>query len=716
MTQRTVKPSGCAALVAAAVSAALFGTPASAQSTPPASASGSDGLTEVVVTARYEFLSANTSGATGLPLPIEQVPQTIALVSSDFIEATNLKTLGDIASYTPGAVNAGNPENNGTVIDIRGFAAGRAVDGINMISTFNSFEPDFAIYDRLEFVEGPSSVVYGNGSPGGLVNYVTKSATRQTATYVYAQGGSWNSYRLEGQFEHSLDAANHVRFIGIAALDNGDSFTNDLNHHKFVVYGGLDADVTETVTAFIHAGYEWYSRPAFDGIPTLADGTEAPLPHSFFIGSPDIQIDTKAYFGSGGVTWKPNEVLELNLKGNYEDAGLTGGNSYGYGLEDDGTLTFNVTRFAGTQVTRNYGLGASSILHWDSLGLKDSFLSVSALYQDSKQDTNVLYPPDQGTVNVFAGQDAVYQAFNALYSGPLPYSYQSDVDAKTFTVAGQSVTKFFDKLSLLAGVSYSKPKVDTTTVGVPQNFDFGGKTSWRAGLTYEFLPKAYAYFSYSESFNPQPYLTIEGGITPPVTGKQYEAGVKYRASSRLLVTGAVYRINENNLAAYDQSVNGVDYYAALGEVTHKGGEVQVLGQLTPNWQINGGYAYLDPKITADSDPTVVGHTELFLPKNTFSLYTTYGLHGGALSGLTVGGGVRFVDSVNTSYDGSSKDIASYTITDLNLAYDLGPWKFQGVVSNLFNEKYFINNYQTLYYGNYPGAPLNFSITVRRTFQ
>jgi iron complex outermembrane receptor protein len=690
----------------------LAGT-AVAQSAPAADASSE--LQEVVVTGRYEFLSADTKGATGLPLPIEQVPQSIGLVSADFIQAANLKTLGDIASYTPGAVNAGNPENNGTVINIRGFAAGRAIDGINAISTYNSYEPDFAVFDRLEVVEGPSSVVYGVSSAGGLVNYVTKSATNQTPSYLYAQGGSWNSYRLEGQLVHALDS-NRVRLIGLAAVDNGDSFTDGMYHRKFVIYGGVNVDFTNTLSGYLHAGYEWYKRPAFDGIPTYADGTPAPLPRSFFLGSPDIVLQTKTYYATGDLTWKPNEVLELGVKANLEDSGLTGGNSYGFGLDDAGNVSFAVSRFNGVQRTRNYGVGADSIIHFDSFGLKDSFLSLAALYQDSHQVTDTQYPSDNGLVNVFDGQAAVTTAFNNLYfNDSFPYEFPSVTDTKTFTLSAQSVTKFFDRLSVLLGVSYSKPKVDTTIFGFTQNYDFAGQTSYRAGLTYEILPRTNAYVSYSESFNPQPYLDVNNRVLPPVSGKQYEAGIKYRPGGRLLLTGALYRIVQADLATYDQTVDGIDYYKALGEVTHKGFELKALGAITQEWQVNAGYAYLDPKITRDADPTAVGQTQLFLPKNTFSLYTTYALPASMLKGLTVGGGVRYVDSVKTAYDNSTKDIGSYTIADANIAYDSGPWLVSLIVSNVFDEKYFINNYQTLYYGNYPGAPRSFTLSVRRTF-
>lgn len=700
----------------AAVGFCFLGGYAFAQTAlPPAPNSDSGQLTEIVVTAQYVFLSADTAGTTNLPLPIEKVPQTIDLVSADFIQAANLKTLGDIASYTPGTVNAGDPENNGTVIDIRGFAAGRALDGINAISTYNSFEPDFAIYDRLEIVEGPSSVVYGISSPGGLVNYVTKSATSQTPSYLYVQGGSWDSYRVEGQYSNAIDADGRVRFITVAAVDNGDSFTNSLDHRKLVLYGGLNAQITDTLTGYLHGGYEWFSRPSFDGIPPEADGSPAPLPRSFLIGSPDIRIDTREYYAVGDLTWRPSPMWELNLKSNYENAGLTGGNEYGFGLDNTGDLSFNVTRFDGVQRTVNYGIGASAIVHWDPLGLKDSFLSVSALYQRSDELTNVLYPADQGEVNVFAGQGAVIQAFNSLYDSPLPYGYASSVDTTTATVSAQSVTTLFDHLQVLAGASYAKPTVDTNTEGAVQDYDSGGQMSYRGGLTYEFAHAANAYVSYSESFQPQPLLTVQQTVLPPVSGKQYEAGVKYRPDAQLLLSAAVYHITESNLATYNTSINGVDYYIPLGEVTNEGFELKALGEITPSWQINTGYSYLDPKITRDSDPTIVGRTQLYLPESTFSVYSTYTLYSGPLSGFSYGGGVRYVGAVRTAYDDSTKDISSYTLADINLGYSRGPWLAQLTVSNVFNKEYFINNYQTLYYGNYPGAPASFAISVRRTF-
>ena len=218
-------------------------------------------------------------------------------------------------------------------------------------------------------------------------------------------------------------------------------------------------------------------------------------------------------------------------------------------------------------------------------------------------------------------------------------------------------------------------------------------------------------------------------MLPPLSGKQYEAGIKYRPSGSLLLTGAVYRIVESDLAQYAESINGVDFYAPIGQVTNKGFEIKALGQFTKDWQINAGYAYLNPTITgAISTPgsslaATVGQTQLYLPSKRSACIRPISC--GCLRGLSLGGGVRHVASELTSYESAlanseafltpTKNIPAYTLVDLNFGYDVGPWTLRLIASNIFNEKYFINNYQTLFYGNAPGAPANFSLSLRRTF-
>lgn len=695
-------------------------------------AQSANGLQEVVITSHYEFLNADTSGTTNLPLPIEQVPQSISLVSYDFIEAADLKTLGAIAEYTPGAISIGNSENQGTVIQLRGFTAGQSIDGIPTVVAETYFEPDYSIYDRLEVVKGPSSVVYGVSSPGGLVNYVTKSATAQTPDYLVAQAGSWSSYRAEGQVAGALDAEGHVRAIGVFAQDQGDSFINELYHKQTTLYGGLNADLGNSITAYLHGGYERQQSPAFDGVVTEPDGSPPPVARSFFPGSRIIGMTGNIYHAEGDLTWHATDMWDFSLKGNYQTIGLRGTQSYSFGLESNGDLGIYGDSLD-ARIT-NYGVGLSSIYKLDNVGLKKSFLSLEALYQSSDDNDHYAYPANTGTVSIFDSQAAISQAFNSLIVPPFPVPFDREIKTETLTISGQSYWQVTEPLSVLLGVSYSKPKQSVAIDAPPQSFDVGGQTSYRAGVTYEFLPKTYGYVSYSQSFDPQPLYTINLTALPPITGEQYEAGIKYRdESARLLLTAALFDIKEKNVGEVSAVVDGLEYYAPIGELTHKGIELQALGELTPQWQINLGYAYLDPTITkaTASLSATVGETQLFLPRQTFNLFTTYTLRDGVLKGLSFGGGARYVGPERTSYStlsaneqgnpnqqvtpGFTQPLAGYTVVDTTAGYTFGKWLVQLNAHNIFDRHYFVNTYQTLYYGNVPGEPTSVALSVRLQF-
>jgi TonB-dependent siderophore receptor len=705
----------CSMLSALALSLLAVGSTLAADSdgSNAASAAGNpDELGEIVVTSHYQFLGADTSGTTGLPVPIEKVPQSISLVSGDFVKAADLKTLGEIAEYTPGAINVGNALGLGSLIDIRGFTAGRAIDGIE-VQGLTNFEPDYAIVDRLEIVKGPASLVYGVASPGGLVNYVTKSATPQTKDYLLAQAGSWGEYRVEGQVAGSLDANGHVRAIAIADYDHGDSFMNVMSHTSATLYGGVNVDFTDGITGYLHAGYQRFTRTGFDGIPTEPDGSPAPLARSFFIGAGNMEITTNVYHSEGNLTWHATDMLELSLKGNLERTNTHGYTPYSDGLQSNGDIGLTTQILHDTGIDNN-GIGLSGIYHFDDLGLKNSFVSLAALYQTSHEIQNWDFS-NTVTGNIFNGEASLTQIFESLLPGPFN-PYLIDTNTRTLNFSAQSVLQIIEPLSVLMGVSYAKPNETQVFNGISSDFSINSQISYRGGITYEIVPGLNSYISYSQSFNPQTLLAVGNTPLPPLIGEQYETGLKYRSSdSRVLLTGAVFKVYQKNQGQYATTIGGLDYYEALGEVTHSGVELEALGRITRDWQINAGYAYLDPKVVKDSDTAMIGQTELYLPKQTASIFSTYTLGGGLLKGLSFGGGGRYVAAQRTAYDDSTRDIPGYVLVDLTFGYTFDKWSLQLNAHNIFDRHYFINNYQTLYYGNQIGEPTNLAFSVRRDF-
>src|SRR3546814_15443574 len=90
-----------------------------------------EGEGDTIVVSGYRYLSENTSGTTGLPVPIEKVPQSISLVSEDFLDATDARSLGDVAQYTPGDLFDGHQGGTSAIATLRGTDAGNEDAGLD---------------------------------------------------------------------------------------------------------------------------------------------------------------------------------------------------------------------------------------------------------------------------------------------------------------------------------------------------------------------------------------------------------------------------------------------------------------------------------------------------------------------------------------------------------------------------------------------------------
>ncbi|MGE0582803.1 MAG: TonB-dependent siderophore receptor [Steroidobacteraceae bacterium] len=671
-----------------------------------------DGAVDEVVITGYRYLSEDTSGTTGLPLPIEKVPQSISLVSEDFLQAADIRTLGEVAQHTPGALFAGNPQGFGSVVKLRGFTGGTAIDGLT-VGTLD-FEPDYATIERMEIVKGPASVVYGAASPGGLINLVTKSAKADTRDYFEVLGGSWDRWRIEGQLAGAVNAAETVRAIGVVAHEEADSFMKIADSAKTVLYAGLDFDVSDTLKGYVHGGYDRYRRTPFDGIPTLPDGSPAPVDRSFFIGSRAFNLTSRVGRVNAGLDWEISPEWSVGLKGSFQNTDTKGPSAFGYGLEEDGDFLIAVQNFIKNR-REDFSIGASSIYRLDATGLQDSFISASALYQSTELTTIGSLPDFDGAfeagANIFDGVENIEAIINSADFPGFTYSYGQRLEY--LTLSSQAVVKVADWVSLLGGLSWSKPDVSSRLDGPWVDYSRGGQESYRAAITLEPLAGLNVYFSYSESFQPQLRIDVDGAVLPPLSGSQYELGAKYvTPDRRLLLTAALFDQTQANKGLFDQQgPDGTDRYHAVGKTRHRGLEVEALGQISPAWQVKGGLTLLEPKITRDDNAAVVDKIVPFLPRVTASLYTSYEFGGGAF----LGAGVRYVDSVKTAFDRATRDLPSYTLVDASVGYDFDRWRAQLNVKNIFDERYYINNYETLFYGNVVGEPRSVTVSLRTSF-
>jgi outer membrane receptor protein involved in Fe transport len=165
------------------------------------------------------YLATNSATATKIGMEIQKVPMSISVVSSQFMQDTGMRSLTDILGYTAGTsgdphFDVTRPSNNPTpqgTFTIRGFPVNIILrDGVFLYST--KFNVDNT--DRVEIIKGPAAIFFGQGYPGGVINFITKTASLgklpTTISYTF---GSDNTNRGVIDENHVLSKTAAIRIV-----------------------------------------------------------------------------------------------------------------------------------------------------------------------------------------------------------------------------------------------------------------------------------------------------------------------------------------------------------------------------------------------------------------------------------------------------------------------------------------------------------------------
>jgi iron complex outermembrane receptor protein len=232
---------------------------------------------------------------------------------------------------------------------------------------------------------------------------------------------------------------------------------------------------------------------------------------------------------------------------------------------------------------------------------------------------------------------------------------------------------------------------DVTTLGSPDHFrNTDTAYTGRAGLTYLFSNGIAPYFSYSQSFLPQPGIDRNNDGKPfdPTRASQYEVGVKYQPpGTRSLFTAALFDLTKTNVLIPDLRAQGI--LTQTGEIRSRGAEVEARTEVFRGLNFIGAFTYNDVKVTESFDG-FAGKMPIRVPNLTTSGWLDYNfsaLNIDWLKGFSIGGGARYVGRVFND-DANTSITPSFTLFDAVLRYDHGPWRFIINANNIFNEKYF----------------------------
>ncbi|MBW8354470.1 TonB-dependent siderophore receptor [Pseudomonas protegens] len=675
------------------------------------------GTADVIGTETYEradgpvqgYRATRSASATRTDTSIHETPQSISVVAKDAVEDLGATRLQDALDYAGGVGRANNFGGQGlTTFTVRGFTTGEFYRNGFPINRGYPNMPDANTIERLEVLRGPATMLYGRGDPGGTFNVVSKQPlperTVTLGSQLNDQGMRRGTLDASGPLDEDGRLAYRLNVVG----EGGDTFRDHVDTERYGVTPVLSWQVSDATRLIFEGDFMRNNAPLDRGVTRYAKQIGSASRDSFF-GEKDVgklhndnnmaqlrfeHLLNDDWTLGGGVQW-----LDGSLKGNAVEAN---------GIAADGrTLgrNFNYRKLEWTDRDAQLNLTG----HFDTAGLQHTLLT-GIEYED--YDYQSIIQRSSGAVGAYP-----IDLFDPLYGQPRPALTRTPThdkeNLKTYAAFVQDQVALTDKLKVLAGARFERFEHDYETY-VP-----GGK-SWQAsdnavtpriGVSYDLTETLALYADTARSFKPNTGASRLGGGFAPEKGKSYEMGLKWEAlDQQLSVDAAIYQIEKRNVLTADP----VDstFSVAAGEVRSRGFDVNVAGNLTPEWRVIGGYAYVDAEVTKDN-VLRSGTRLLNIPKNSFSLLNMYEFQDGMLKGLGLGSGLRYVDERAGQTANTGFSMGSYTVVDL-----LGFYKVNDKVRlNLDLKNLFDRDYEEGAFGNvyaYPGAPRTLQVGIAYT--
>ncbi|HLV40344.1 TonB-dependent receptor [Xanthomarina sp.] len=671
---------------------------------------------------------------TRLPLaPYEQI-QSISIISEKLITQQGNLTISDATKNVPGVYTFATYGNKRESMSSRGFRGIPILkNGVRVHSDFRGVGilTDMQGVDNIQVLKGSASITQGVatdlGSPGGIINIVTKTPKYHFGGNAYVRGGSFGQVRTAFDVYGPLTEKENVAFRINGAIERADGYRSGISSDRFYFNPSLEWRVDNKTTLTLEMDYFDDNRTPDVGTVNLAENdinAIYDLPYDQFLGFKNDKALTKNTTYS--VRFNRELTDKLNLVGAFYKSNLDlndKGASLGNAIEDEFDNPIYNQRNRGYAISERHD--NNSVLQFDLVGQDIETGSISHTFQvgfdyrTSSFETKNQSISTVDTINVFTNN-------TRNLPNNINYGNATLVGAKSSAIGFvvQDVVTFNKWLKAFLGLRYSKTQTEAETETVKSNaFNPLG------GIIITPIKNINVFASYTNSSYPRTAtrLDINGNELGNERYDQFEAGIKTNwLNSRLRFNFTFFKINNTdiNLPVYDENWVATGYFQKGGNDERKGVEVELSGRVLENLELITGYSYIDAQYKEHTS-YVYGSAPLNTPKHTFNAYVNYGFNS-LLDGLTVGAGVYFTgerpindwSSGPITHEGIVPNqkpfiVDAYTQVNMQAAYKFNKhWDFRVLLNNVFNEIGY-NSYRTKYINQ--TDPRNFAGVLSYTF-
>lgn len=625
-----------------------------------------------------------SSSATRTETSLHDTPQSISVIGQAVLKDLGPSRLTEALDLA-GVGRGNNFGGQGlTTYTVRGFTSGEYFRNGFPINRGYPNAPNSYNVERIDVLRGPASSLYGRTDPGGTFNIISKTPQAERKTIVGANLDSEGLYQATLDTTGAMNADNTLTYRLNAAGENGDTFREDIKSKRLSIAPVIQWTPSDQTKLIFEADILRNRHPLDRGF------TRYPNQQT-------TQFDAKEYWWESGkernLLYNNNDMLQLRLEHKLTNdwtlnvgGQYLNGELYGYAVEASG-LKANT---GGTVIKRNY--------NWRQLDWIDK--NVQANVQGKFNLFNLQHTLitgieaeqyDYKSYIIRSSGDFDLNITNPIYGAPLPALDSPALDdrekLRSLAYFVQDQIDLNDRLKALIGMRYEHYQHEYTNHLNQSQWskDFNAFIP-RVGLVYSFTDQWNVYGNISQSFKPNTGSDRFGQGFDPEKGTSYEIGSKVQLmDDRLALDSAVFFVNKKNVLTPDP-VN-VNKSVAAGEVESKGFELNLTGNITPQWKAIANYTYADTEVVKDN--TLLKGTRLAnIPKNTFNLFSVYEFDSGTLNGLGLGMNQRYISDRKGQTANTTYNMKGYAVTDLIAYYNVSKaLRLNANVKNIFNKKY-----------------------------
>jgi iron complex outermembrane receptor protein len=652
-------------------------------------------------------------------VPTLESPRRVDSITRELIRELDATTATELWKLVPNAVES----ERGTVI-VRGFtldqrpaAGAQLFDGMRT-SVYNLVPVNLYNIERVEILKGPDGVLYGQGQPGGLVNYVLKKPQRADSNEFSLHLDSYGKkqFQIDSTGTLAETSAGDFLFRVDAVGEQTETFRNFEEYKNFRVAPAVSWLPTESTTITVlselfkdrRTGGRGYGTPVRQGDPFA-------MPRNYTIADPN---DFRETYG-GDVQLQVNQrlaehtALDLTLyssrvhywnqyhegqRNAAEDAADNPVYRRQYRDQTSDTSTAGYDAHL-TWERPDHDLSHRLLVGTDLTRIKDPQFPaieasitnpVSGTNTDGAASLNLDNPYTLPTGTGSYGVDSAEEAHGNYLEAGLYTNYRLGFADRLFFDLGARYDDFQQEAS------------STNTLTGATNYRVESRdhhVNGDVGVVYKFLPVASVYYGYSSGLAAQGYTTISNvnGPFDPLEWSQHEVGLSTETRDKTLGASlCAFSITRVHDLVPDTSP-GAPSGASIdvGETRSNGVEATVRGRIANNTLVSGSYGYThayvrESTVTSTFSGTgVAGESLAGVPSNNGNVTVAHTL---PMKTVRLFASWTYVGTRPARLDPAdplSFDLPYYWTLDLAATYIQPTWQARLGVNNVFDRDYVV---------------------------